>query len=74
MAGVVISSASPDRVKFGSTARGEAGPDSDIDLLVVFDDDAPLESLSARAAYEARAGYHGPVDIIPCPHPFCWRP
>lgn len=52
-------------VLFGSRARGEAGPDSDIDLLVVLDDNAPAEKLAARASYEARRGYTGPADIIP---------
>lgn len=52
-------------VLFGSHARGDAGPDSDIDLLVVLDDDAPTEKLAARASYEARRGYTGPADIIP---------
>lgn len=52
-------------VLFGSRARGEAGPDSDIDLLVVLDDNAPVEKLAARASYEARRGYTGPADIIP---------
>ena len=28
-------------IVFGSSARGEAGPDSDIDLLVIVDDDTP---------------------------------
>ena len=36
---------------FGSTARGEAGPDSDIDLLVVLDDDAPLDKLTAKPGW-----------------------
>jgi predicted nucleotidyltransferase len=27
-------------VLFGSRARGESGPDSDIDLIVILDDDA----------------------------------
>lgn len=27
---------------FGSTARGEAGPDSDIDIMIDLDPDAPL--------------------------------
>jgi hypothetical protein len=40
----------PQRVTlFGSAARGEAGPDSDIDLLVVVDDDTPPEILGARS-------------------------
>ena len=40
----VVAYFQPRRViVFGSVARGEAGPDSDIDLLVVLDDDAPAE-------------------------------
>lgn len=63
----VVAYFNPRRViLFGSTARGEAGPDSDIDLLVVLDDDAPPEKLTAKAVYEARASYHAPVDIVPC--------
>jgi len=43
----------PDRVYlFGSTARGDAGPDSDYDLMVVVPDDAPRERRRARLAYE----------------------
>jgi len=39
----------PQRViLFGSLARGQAGSDSDIDLLVVLDDDAPAESSVTR--------------------------
>jgi len=53
-------------ILIGSVARGDAGPDSDIDLVVVLDDDVPPEMLSAKAVAEARKGYHGAVDIIPC--------
>lgn len=53
-------------VLFGSHARGEAGPDSDLDLVVILDDDAPAEALSWRRRNEARKGYTGSVDIIPC--------
>lgn len=53
-------------VLFGSQARGDAGPDSDIDLVVVLDDDAPPESLSWRNRNAARKGFAGSVDIIPC--------
>ncbi len=52
-------------ILFGSRARGEAGPDSDIDLLVVLDDDAPADKLTLRAGYEARRGYDQPTDVIP---------
>ena len=53
-------------ILFGSQAQGDAGADSDIDLLVELDDDAPIERLSAKAVQAARSGYHGAVDIIPC--------
>lgn len=57
----------PQRViLFGSAARGEAGADSDLDLVVVVDDDTPPEALGARSVYAARSGYHGAVDILPC--------
>lgn len=52
-------------ILFGSAARGEAGPDSDLDLLVELDDDVPTEQLSAKAIEAARKGYPHPVDIIP---------
>ncbi len=41
-------------ILFGSRARGDAGPDSDIDLLVVVDDDTPPEKVTLRAGYESR--------------------
>ena len=63
----IVAHFNPQRViVFGSVARGEAGPDSDLDLVVVLDDDIPLEKLSAKSVAQSRAGYHGAVDIIPC--------
>jgi uncharacterized protein len=63
----IVAEFAPQRViLFGSAARGEAGSDSDLDLLVVLDDDAPLEKLGSKAVYAARGGYRKPVDIIPC--------
>jgi predicted nucleotidyltransferase len=53
-------------ISFGSQARGEAGADSDIDLLVVLDDDVPPEKLGWRSAFEARRDFHQAVDIVPC--------
>ena len=64
----VVAYFNPRRViLFGSTARGEAGPDSDIDLLVIVDDDTPPEKLTFSAGYEARRAYSdGSADVIPC--------
>jgi predicted nucleotidyltransferase len=53
-------------ILFGSRSRGEAGPDSDIDLLVVLDDGAPTAKLGWRSAFEARKDFHRAVDIVPC--------
>jgi predicted nucleotidyltransferase len=63
----IVAELAPQRViLFGSRARGDARPDSDIDLLVVLDDDVPPEKLGAKAVHAARGGYRQPVDIIPC--------
>jgi predicted nucleotidyltransferase len=63
----VVAHFDPQRViVFGSVARGEAGPDSDIDLVVVLDDDTPLDRLGADSIYEARKNYPRAVDILPC--------
>ncbi len=43
----------PDRIYlFGSRARGEAGPDSDYDIMVVVPDSASPERKNSRLAYE----------------------
>ena len=52
-------------VLFGSRARGHAGPDSDIDLIVILDDDAPASHLTLRAGWESRRGYDHSADVIP---------
>jgi uncharacterized protein len=55
----------PQRViLFGSRARGEARRDSDIDLLVVVDDDTPPEKLTWKAGYEAHRTSHA-ADVLP---------
>lgn len=47
----------PERIYlFGSTARGDAGPDSDYDILIVVPDTAAPELQDERLAYEALAG------------------
>jgi len=56
----------PERVYlFGSAARGEAGPDSDYDLMLVMPDDAEPERLRARRAYSTLLkGAGAPVDVL----------
>jgi predicted nucleotidyltransferase len=49
---------------FGSKARGEAGPDSDFDLLVVVPDDAPAEQRGSRLAYERLWGTGIAADVL----------
>ena len=62
----VVAYFNPQRViVFGSVARGAAGPDSDIDLLVIVDDDTPAEKVTLKAGYESRKSYHAPADVIP---------
>jgi uncharacterized protein len=57
----------PDRVYlFGSRARGEPGPDSDYDLLLVVPDDAPPERRQSRLAYEALRGTGVAADVLVC--------
>jgi predicted nucleotidyltransferase len=51
---------------FGSMARGDAGPDSDYDLLVVVPDDAPPQRRRSRLAYEALRGTGTAADVVVC--------
>ena len=57
----------PERIYlFGSAARGERGPDSDYDLLVVVPDDAPVERRDGGLAYRALWGVGTAVDAVVC--------
>lgn len=60
-------------ILFGSQARGDAGPDSDVDLLVVMD----FEGSALDMAVEIRTALHSiliPKDIIVTrPEDFAWR-
>jgi len=49
---------------FGSHARGDAGPDSDFDILVVVSDDAPANRRGSRLAYQALRGTGVAVDVL----------
>jgi predicted nucleotidyltransferase len=64
----------PERViLFGSCARGEAGPDSDVDLLVVL----PIEGSKREKRIEIRLALHDlhvPTDVVvSTPEEFAWR-
>ena len=50
---------------FGSEARGDAGPDSDLDFLVVVPDDAPDAKLRPGAGRRAVRGTGFAKDIVP---------
>jgi predicted nucleotidyltransferase len=60
-------------ILFGSHARGEAGPDSDVDLLVVMPVRGPVREtrLAIRAALRDMPF---PLDVIvTTPEDFAWR-
>ena len=61
----LVAAYQPERIYlFGSVARGEAGPDSDYDLLLVAPDDAPAERQNSDLAYRALRGTATAADVI----------
>lgn len=55
----------PDRIYlFGSKARGESGPDSDYDLLIVVPDEASPEQKRSRLAYQVLRGTRTAADVL----------
>ena len=64
----------PERIiLFGSQARGDAGPDSDVDLLVVMNVDGSVRD-QRQEIREALYGISVSVDIIvTSPEEFAWR-
>lgn len=55
----------PERIYlFGSRARGDMGPDSDFDLLVIVPETAPPERRRSRLAYEALWGTGTATDVL----------
>jgi uncharacterized protein len=50
---------------FGSTARGEAGPQSDVDILIELADDASLDIFAyVELKNFIAALFPGPVDVV----------
>ncbi|MBI2072745.1 MAG: nucleotidyltransferase domain-containing protein [Gemmatimonadetes bacterium] len=60
----VVEVAQPDRIiLFGSAARGEMGPDSDVDLLVIKSGVEHRRRL-AQQIYRGLIGVGAPVDVV----------
>lgn len=58
----------PERIYlFGSKARGESGPDSDYDIMIVVPDDVPPERLRSRLAYQVLRGTGAAADVVVWP-------
>ena len=58
----------PERIYlFGSEARGDTGPDSDYDIMVVIPDSAPALQRRSRLAYEVLRGTGTAVDVLVWP-------
>ena len=56
----------PERIYlFGSAARGDDTPDSDLDFCVVLPDYAPDDLLRTAAIYSRLRGLGHPKDVIP---------
>lgn len=49
---------------FGSAARGDAGPDSDYDIMVVVPDDTPAELRDSKLGYQVLGGLGIAKDIL----------
>lgn len=61
----LIEAYDPERIYlFGSMARGDSGPDSDYDLMVIVSDDAPRERRRSRLAYQALRGTGIAADVL----------
>ncbi len=55
----------PERIYlFGSKARGEAGPDSDYDLMIVVADHVSPEKKRSRLAYQTLRGTRTAADVL----------
>jgi predicted nucleotidyltransferase len=67
----LITAYEPERIYlFGSRARGQAGPDSDYDLLVIVSDDATPARRRSRLAYEALRGTGVAADVLVWPRSY----
>jgi predicted nucleotidyltransferase len=61
----LVAAYQPERIYlFGSIARGEAGPDSDYDIMLIVPDDATADRKGSRLAYQALRGTGTAVDVL----------
>lgn len=61
----LVEALSPDRIYlFGSHVRGEAGPHSDIDILVVVPQSDLPGHVRDRSAYRALRGIVAPIEVL----------
>ncbi len=61
----LVSAYEPEQIfLFGSRARGDAGPDSDYDLLLVVPDHAPPERKRSKLAYRVLWGTGTAADVV----------
>lgn len=61
----LVAAYQPERIYlFGSVARGEAGPDSDYDLMVILPNDAPAKLRRHGLASETLRGIRAAADIL----------
>ena len=62
---VLVSAYEPEQIfLFGSRARGDAGPDSDYDLLLVVPDHASPERKRSKLAYRVLWGTGTAADVV----------
>ena len=55
----------PERIYlFGSAARGDLGPDSDYDFMVVVPDGTPREIRDSDEVYQVLWGIRAPIDVL----------
>jgi len=55
----------PERIyMFGSAARGDAGPESDYDFMVVVADQTPPEQRRTTAVFKALFDISAPIDVL----------
>jgi predicted nucleotidyltransferase len=65
----LIAAYAPERIYlFGSRARGDSGPDSDYDLMLVVPDSASEEQQRSAMAYDKLWGTQAPVDVVVWTH------